>query len=75
MKKELQALKDILQEDVADSLQQSGLDFENAQTTLEEVQRWLHTLGQHEIASNLRQRLDLGKHLIIHLTETSKWLL
>ena len=63
MKKELQALKDILQEDVSDSLQQSGLDFENAQTTLEEVQRWLHTLGQHEIASNLRQRLDLGKHL------------
>ena len=62
-KKELQALKDILQEDVTDSLKQIGLDFGNAQTTLEEVQRLLHTLGHHEVASNLRQHLDFGKHL------------
>ena len=61
--KEFQALKDILQKDIIDSLQQSGLGLGNAQTTLEEVQRLLHSLGQHEVASNLRQHLDLGKHL------------
>ena len=58
--KELLALTDILQEDVTDSLKQIGLDFENAQTTIEEVQRLLCSLGEHDIASNLRQHLDLG---------------
>lgn len=58
--KELLALTDVLEEDVADSLKQIGLDFENAQTTIEEVQRLLFSLGEHEIASNLRQHLDLG---------------
>ena len=55
--KELLALTDILQEDLTDRLKQ---DFGDAQTTIEEVQKWLHSLGQHEIASNLRQHLDLG---------------
>ena len=55
--KELLALTDILQEDLTDRLKQ---DFGDAQTTFEEVQKWLRSLGQHEIASNLRQHLDLG---------------
>ena len=63
--KELLALTNILQEDVADSLKQIGLDFGDAQITIEEVQRLLYSLGQHEIASNLRRYLDLGKHLRI----------
>lgn len=58
--KELLALTDILQEDLTDRLKQIGLDFGDAQTTIEEVQKWLHSLGEHEIASNLRQHLDLG---------------
>ena len=63
--KELLALKDdVLPEDVIDGLQQIGLDLKTtgvAQTTLEEVQSLLHSLEQHETASNLRQLLDLGK--------------
>ena len=46
------------------SLQNAGFSFKaigDAQTTTEEVQRLLHSLGQHEIASSLRQRLELGK--------------
>ena len=58
--KELLALTDILQEDVTDRLKQIGLDFGDARTTIEEVQKRLHSLGEHEIASNLRQHLDLG---------------
>jgi len=59
--KELLFLKDyILPEDVIESLQQEGLD---PQTTIEEVQRRLDSLGQSEIASSLRQHLDLGNHL------------
>ena len=65
--KELLALKDyVLSEDVIESLQQEGLDLNtigNVQTTIEEVQRRLDSLGQSEIASNLQQRLDIGKHL------------
>ena len=65
--KELLTLKDyILTKDVIESLQQEGLDLstiENVQTTIEEVQRQLDSLGQSEIASSLRQRLDFGKHL------------
>ena len=65
--KELLALKDyILPKDVIESLQQEGLDLStigNVQTTIEEVQRLLDSLGQSEIASSLRQRLDFGKHL------------
>jgi len=63
--KELLALTDILQEDLTDRLKQIGLDFGDAQRTIEEVQRLLCSLGEHEIASNLRQYLDLGKHLRI----------
>ena len=58
--KELLALTDILQEDLTDRLKQIGLDFGDAQTTIGEVQKRLHSLGEHEIASNLRQHLDLG---------------
>ena len=50
-----------------ESLQQEGLDLKtigNVQTTIEEVQRLLGSLGQSEIASSLRQHLDIGKHLI-----------
>ena len=65
--KELFALKGyILPEDVIESLQQEGLDLNtigNVQTTIEEVQERLDSLGQSEIASSLRQRLDIGKHL------------
>ena len=49
-----------------ESLQQEGLDLDttgNVQTTIEEVQRWLDSLGQTEIASSLRQRLDIGTDL------------
>ena len=56
--KELQVLEEILQKDVIDSL---WLELGNAQTTLEKVQRLLHSLGHHETASNLRQHLDLGE--------------
>ena len=65
--KELLALKDyILPKDVIESLQQKGLDLNTTgyvQTTIEEVQRRLDSLGQSESASSLRQRLDFGKHL------------
>ena len=65
--KELLALKDyILPEDVIESLQWEGLDLNTiaiVQTTIEEVQQRLDSLGQSEIASSLRQRLDFGKHL------------
>ena len=65
--KELLALKDyILPEDVIESLQQEGLDLNTigfVQTTIEDVQRCLDSLGQSELASSLRQRLDFGKHL------------
>ena len=65
--KELLALKDyILPEHVVESLQQEGLDLNtigNVQTTIEEVQRLLDSLGQSEIASNLRQHLNFGEHL------------
>ena len=64
--KELLALPDILQEHVIDSLEKIGLDLKaigDAQTTIEEMQSLLHSLEQHEVASSLRQRLDLGKHL------------
>ena len=65
--KELLALKDyILPEDVIESLQQEGLDLNTiaiVQTTIEEVQRRLDSLGQSELASSLRQRLDFGEHL------------
>ena len=65
--KEFLALKDyILPKDVIESLQQEGLDPNTTgyvQTTIEEVQRRLDSLGQSEIASGLRQRLDFGKHL------------
>ena len=63
---ELLTLQYILQEDVIDSLQQIGLDLKtvgDSMTTIEEVQRALYSLGQHEVASSLRQQLDLGKHL------------
>ena len=62
--KELLALRDILQEDVIDSLKHKGLDLnaiENVQTTLEEVQQLLHSIQQHEIASSLRRLIDFGK--------------
>ena len=64
---ELLALKDyILPEDVIESLQQEGLDLNTigiVQTTIEEVQRRLNSLGQSEIASSLRQHLDFGMYL------------
>ena len=47
-------------------LQQEGFDLNktgNVQTTIEEVQQRLDSLGQSEIASSLRQHLDIGKHL------------
>ena len=65
--KELLVLKDyILPEDVIESLQQQGLDLNTigfVQPTIEDVQRRLDSLGQSELASGLRQRLDFGKHL------------
>lgn len=62
--KELLALRDILQEDMIDSLQHKGLDLnaiENVQITLEEVQQLLYSLEQHEIATTLRQLIDFCK--------------
>ena len=62
--KELLALRDILQEDVIDSLKHKGLDLlaiESVQTTLEEVQQLLHSIQQHEIASSLRRNIDFGE--------------
>ena len=67
--KELLALPDILQEHVTDSLKKTRLDLKaigDAQTTIGEVQSPLQSLEQHEVASSLRQRLDLGKHLRLH---------
>ena len=65
--KELLALKDyILPKDVIESLQQEGVDLNatgNVQTTIEEVQQRLDSLGQSKIASSLRQRIEFGKHL------------
>ena len=52
-----------------DSLKKIGLDLKvigDAQTTIEEVQSLLHSLEQHEVASSLRQRLDLGKQIRLH---------
>ena len=49
-----------------DSLQQIGFDLNaigDSQITIEELQRALHSLDQHEVASSLRQHLDFGKHL------------
>ena len=49
-----------------ESLQQEGLDLNptgNVQMTIEEVQEQLDSLGQSEIASSLRQRIEFGKHL------------
>ena len=49
-----------------EGLQQEGLDLNttgNVQTTFEEVQQHLDSLGQPEIASSLRQRIEFGKHL------------
>lgn len=48
------------------SLQQKGLDLNKigiVRISIEELQRELDSLGQSEIASSLRQRLDFGKHL------------
>ena len=63
--KELLALKDyILPKGVIESLQQEGLDLNTTayvQTTIEEMQRRLDSLGQSEIASSLKKRLDFGK--------------
>ena len=55
-----------------ESLQQEGLDLNtigNVQTTIEEVQQQLELLGQSEIASSLRQHLDIGKHLKFKASE------
>ena len=62
--KELLALRDVLQEDVIDSLKHKGLDLnaiENVQTTLEEVRQLLHSIEQHEIASSLQRLIDFGE--------------
>lgn len=62
--KELLALQDILQEHVIDSLKKIGFDMKtigDTQATIEEAQSLLYSLEQHEIASSLRQCLDLGK--------------
>ena len=67
--KELLVLPDILQEHVIDSLKKIGLDLKaigGTQTTIEEVQTLLHSIEQHEVASSLRQRLNSGKHLMLH---------
>ena len=64
--KELLALPDILQECIIDSLKKIGLNLNaigDTQTTIEEVQSLLHSLGEHEVASSLRKLLDLGKHI------------
>ena len=49
--KELLALKNIMQEDVIDTLEQNLA--KSGSVTIEEVQGLLHSLDQHEIASNL----------------------
>ena len=49
--KELLALKNILQEDVIDTLEQNLA--KRGSVTIEEVQRLLHSLDQHETASSL----------------------
>ena len=52
-----------------DSLKMIGLDLKaigDTQATIEEVQSLLHSLEQHEVASSLRQRLDLGKQIRLH---------
>ena len=49
-----------------DNLQQIGLDLNtigDSQITIEELQRALYSLDQHEVASSLRQHLEFGKHL------------
>ena len=64
--RELLALPDILQGHVIDSLKKIGLDIKSiggAPTTIEELQSLLHSIEQHEVASSLRQHLDLGKDL------------
>ena len=48
------------------SLQQKGLDLNKigiVRISIEELQQELDSLGQSEIASSLRQRLDFGKYL------------
>ena len=49
--KELLALKNILQEDVIDTLEQNLA--KSGSVTIEEVRGLLHSLDQHEIASSL----------------------
>ena len=82
--KELLALRDILREDVIDSLQHKGLDLnaiENVQITLEEVQQLLHSLEQHEIATTLRRLIDFcklmdfcyNKLLNVHTCRITNW--
>ena len=53
--KDLLALKNILQEDMIDTLEQNLA--KSGSVTTEEVQWLLHSLDQHEIASSL----DVGK--------------
>ena len=51
-------------EHVIDSLKKIGFDMKtigDTQATIEEAQSLLYSLEQHEIASSLRQCLDLGK--------------
>ena len=51
-----------------DKLQQKGLDLKtsgNSQTTIEEVQRLLRSIGENETASNLKNLIDFGKHLTL----------
>ena len=53
-----------------DSLKKIGLDLKatgDTHATIEEVQSLLHSLEQHEVASSLRQRLDLGKQIKLHV--------
>ena len=51
-----------------DELQQKGLDLTtsgDSQTTIEEVQRLLRSIGKNETASNLKNLIDFGKHLTL----------
>ena len=51
-------------------LQQKGLDLRasgDSQTTIEEVQHLLRSIGEDETASNLRKLLNFGKHLVHNL--------
>ena len=51
-----------------DKLKQKGLDLRtsgDSQTTIEEVQRLLRSIGENETASNLKNLLDYGKHLTL----------